>query len=344
MKESINDNIFLTFEDERDDLISEFSAGLKFGDPLAKRRTNFFAEAGVISKQYAELDEYNVENPYFDLSLRHGLGRLSLNLGYSFIMEQASFTDLSLTASGGFVDYFKHSPRLELNVDLNRFLLELAYSYDLNAYDEGDFRASSSYKEDIVSLTGLVKIFPKTYAFLEYDRRWKGYYKGGPVERYHDEYWLGVRGKISPKIRGLIKFGYEQGHFPQEDKSSSTVNIKLNYKASQRLICNLEVERGVGASLVSADELNLNQYFGLGLTYLPPFNKKLRLNAKVSIDSNEYQSGREDKKHSFVLASQYNLSKWFTIAGEYKFSQKASNSTAAEYENNIMSLKLTTKF
>ena len=344
VKESLNDNIFLTFEDERDDLISELSAGIKFGDLTNRKKTNLFAEAGVISRHYAELDEYNVENPYFDLSLRHGLGRLSLNLEYSFIMNQASFTDLSLTASGGFVDYFKHSPRLEFNIDLNRFLLELAYSYDVTAYDEGDFRTSSSYKEDTVSLAGLMKVFPKTYAFLEYDRRWKGYYKGGPAERYHDEYWLGVRGKISPKIQGLIKFGYEQGYFPQEDKSSSAVNIKLNYRISRRLICNLEVERGVGVSSVSTDELDLNQYFGLGFVYRPPFNKKLRLKARVSLDSDEYQSGREDKKYSFSLSSQYNLNKWFTIAGEYVFRQKTSDAVSAEYENKIMSLKLTTKF
>jgi len=343
-KESVNDNIFRTSEDIEGDLVSELSAGVKFGDPTSGKKTIIFADGGVVFEQYAEHDEHNVENPYFDLLISHGLGQFAAALEYNFIKDQSSFTDLSTTAREGFVDYFQHKSKLNFDVDWNRFLWQLAYSHKEIAYEEGEFRLSHSYKEDLAGFTGSLKLFPKTYVFLEYDRKWKDFNKGGDVDRAHDEYWVGLNGKISSKVKGLIKFGYEEGHFPEEHKSSSAVNIDLEYQTSKRLAYNLEIERGVGSSSVSTDELDHSQRFALGCTYLPPFNKKLKLIAKISLDSDEYESGREDKGYNFTLTSEYSLKQWLKFIAEYQFEKDDSDVTLAEYKNNIVSFKIVSEF
>jgi len=345
LKESFNDNIFRTSEDIEGDLVSELSAGLKFGDPVSEKKTIIFADGGVLLKQYSEHDEHNVENPYFGLMISHGLGQFAAGLEYTFIKDQSSLTDVSNTAREGFVDYFQHYSRLNFDVNWNRFLWQLAYSHNEEAYEEEDnFKTSHSYKEDLGSFTGSLKVFPKTYFFLEYDRTWKDYNKGGSVDRAHDTYWIGINGKISPKVNGLIKFGYEEGHFPEEHKSSSAVNINLDYKASKRLAYNLEIERGVGSSSVSSDELDHSQRLALGCSYLPPFNKKLKLMARISLDSDEYESGREDKGYDFVLSSEYSFKHWLKLIAEYQFEKDDSDVTLAEYENNIVSFKIISEF
>lgn len=341
---SINDNIFRTTEDIEGDLITTVSPAIRYGDPVSRKKTNIFAEAGMALKSYSEHDEHNVANPYFDLLLSHGLGRFALFLDYRFLKDQETLTDLSTTAAEGMVDYFQHYPKLELDVDFNRFLWELAYSHQEKAYRKDEFKATHNYKEDVFSFAGSLKIFPKTYLFLEYDRRWKDYSKGGKVDRDHDEYWLGLKGDLTSKIKGVVKFGYEEGHFPEETKSSSAVNINLNYKASRRLTYNLEIEQGIGTSTVSTDELDSSQRLALSCSYLPPFNKKVRLAAEVSFDFNEYDSGREDKAYGLILASEYRLKTWLKIIGEYEFKKEDSDITLAQYKNNIATLRLIMEF
>jgi len=344
VKTSINDNIFRTTEDIEGDFITTISPTIEYGDPTSKKKTNISAMAGVSFKGYSEHDEHNVANPYFDFLFSHGLGRFALVLDYEFLKDQETLTDVSTTAAEGFVDYFEHHPRLELNVDLNRFLWELAYEHQERAYREDEFKATHNYEEDTFSFAGSLKIFPKTYLFLEYDRRWKDYNKGGRVDRDHDEYWLGLKGKISSKIKGLIKFGYEEGHFPEEDKSSSAVNINLNYAVSRRLSYNLEIEQGIGTSVVGADELDSSQSLALRCAYLPPFNKRMLLRAKVSFDFEEYDSGREDKSYGLVLSSEYKLREWLKAIAEYEFKKEDSDITLAQYKNNIVSLRLNLEF
>ena len=344
IKESANDNIFRTYQDTKSDFITEVSPGLKYGDMHSERKTNIFVDTGVRVRKYAKYNEYGVENPYFDLLFSHNLGHLGLTLDYKFLKDQETFTDLSTTAQEGFVDYLKHYPKLSLDIDWNRFLWELDYSHLYKVYEEGSFKVSHSYKEDTVGFSGNLKVFPKTYFFLEYDRRWRDYTKGGDVDRAHDEYWVGVKGDIFSKMKGLAKFGYEKGHFPQKDKSSTAINVNLNYQASRRLVYNLEIERKIGSSSVSTDSLDRTQSLALTCRYFPPFNKKLQLAAKISLGFDEYESGREDKDYGFSLTSEYSLNSWLKLTGEYKFVEENSDITLAQYKNNITSLKLSFEF
>lgn len=344
LKESINDNIFLTTEDIEGDLVTEISPGLRYGDPSSQKKTNVFADAGILIKQYAEHDEHNVENPYFSFLVSHGLGQFALTLDYQFIKNQDTFSELSTTPVEGFVDYFEHYPKLSLDIDWNRFRWELAYLHRNKAYEEGGYRTTHSYKADTASFTGSLKIASKTYAFFEYDHEWKDYYKGGRADRERDAYWFGVKGDISSKIKGLIKFGYEEGHYPEEHNASNAVNIKLDYLFSHKLIFNVDVEQGVGSSSVSDDELDSYFSFGFGCRYLPPFNRKLQFNTNVALEFNEYESGRQDKEYNILLGAEYALAKQLKLIGNYEFMKKASDATLGERENNIVSLKLLTEF
>ncbi|MCF7908139.1 MAG: outer membrane beta-barrel protein [Candidatus Omnitrophica bacterium] len=344
LKTTINDNIFLTTEDIEGDFVTEISPGVRYGDLSSQKKTNIFVDTGILVKQYAEHDEHNVENPYFSFLVSHGLGMFALTLDYRFIKEQATLTDLSLTTDEGFVDYLEHYPKLSLDVNWNRFRWEMAYLHRDKAYEEGDFRTTHSYKADTVSFTGSLRIASKTYAFLEYDHEWKDFYKGGSVDRDRDEYWIGVRGDIFSKIKGLIKFGYEEGHYPEEHVSSNAVNINLDYLLSRRFILNVNAEQGVGASSISTDELDSYSNFGFGFRYFPPFNRKLKLISNVSFNFDEYESGRQDKQYNILLSSEYTLTKQLKIIGNYEFEKIGSDSTLAEHDNNIVSLKLSMDF
>ncbi|MDD3296140.1 MAG: polysaccharide biosynthesis/export family protein, partial [Candidatus Omnitrophica bacterium] len=288
--ESFNDNIYLTNENTTSDFITVIKPGIKYHKVTSsEKRTDIYLDAGAKAMVYSDVSANNTINPYAKFLLNYGLGKLGLKANANIAKNQETYTDLEATALGGLVDYWNSGYGANLNIDLNRFVWDLRYRHDYRVYENEPFKSASTYTDDVSSLTGAVRIFTKTYFLLEYSNRWRRYPKHGAEDRVHDTYWAGIRGKISPKINGTIKFGYEKTKYDSgERKTGSDIFIKLSYQPSNRVTYNLDVEKGIGASSMIDEDLNDAQVYRLGWNYVPAFNKRLMFRSSIDYGYYDY--------------------------------------------------------
>ncbi len=345
LKETFNDNIFLTNKDSASDLVTTATVGMQYDEKIWQRKTYLYVDAGTEIKNYSRYDQYNTLNPFGAFFLNYGLGKHRLGAKYSFKRDQRPLSDFRTTNLRDLVNYWVREYSVSFFEDLNRFSLKGEYEHSSESYQEDELEGNNAFEKDTISLIGSLKAFSQTYLFLEYAHDWKEYPKSGKTDRQGNNYWLGLRGKISPKIKGLIKLGYEENEYDDAgDADSNTVQIRLNYAPIRRFNLDLTATREIGESELSSNELDYTQSFALRCNYLPPFNKKLILRSRLLYEFEEYESGREDSEYSLRLTTEYRLKKGLKITGEYTFEKVFTDDDRNEYDNNIFTLKLVAEF
>ncbi|MBU1113315.1 MAG: outer membrane beta-barrel protein [Candidatus Omnitrophica bacterium] len=344
-KVSFNDNIYLTESDTAEDIITEITPGIKYENFSKQKRLRILLDGGIRFKNYVQENQHDTGNPYGNFVFSYGLGRMSFDLENDYKKDQSEVSQITTGSQGDLIDYRQNRTKAKVNLDLNRLAWDFWYSHFFRTYDRGRHQLTGNYDEDFIGIAGAWKVFPKTLIFLEYDHRWLDYFKGGKLDRNYDMYWIGVKGDIFTKLKGVAKAGYEQGHYEDEStKSGSTVSLNLNYQASPRITYDLTIERSIGDAEIDNQVSDGTQKYTLLCNYLPPFNKKLRLSAGAAYGFNEYESSREDNAYSLKFLSEYELRSWLKLTGEYEFNKLVSTENAAEYNNNILSLKLISEF
>jgi len=344
-KTVFNDNVYLNKSDEEADLVNEISMGLYYRPKTKwlkkdRQRTEFFFDLSSDALGYNSSSGNSSSFYHGKLYLSHKItDKYGCNLYYKRDSAPHAAADLFGTQEQELITNVIQKYGTQFNAAWNRFPWDLRYEHTDSYYDSETYE-SSEYSRDIYSLNSYARILPKTHLILNYNRGDVGYILDGDQDYDYNEYWLGVRGVISPKITGLVKLGW--GNFDYVDgtnKDREEVNVRLAYRLAPRLIFNTKVYRREDVSTLTTESSETSTVYSWGLKYLPTFNKKVILGLDLSYGEKDYASDRKDEMFSLGLNATYKLRKWLSFEGGYKFKERTSTSDTAGYKNNIFALE-----
>ena len=241
------------------------------------------------------------------------------------------------------VYYWRKPYGAKILADWNRIPVEFEYTHTADSYPE-DYQASNVIT-DKFTLTNYFNAFTKTQFLFSYDYERDKYPYRITGDTTTSTYWTGVKGKLSPKLRGLVQVGYSVRD--PEDASQeeiTTVKANLDYQLSRALSATLAINRQYDITPYDNQSYVKTLGTNLSLLYKPYFNKKLSFGTGVGLTQYKYSLDRSDSLYEYRLFSEYAWRKWLKFVGEYEYSYRMSDEDFYEYKNNIISMKLVSEF
>lgn len=346
--EEFNDNLFQFKGDQTVDYITKFYPGMIFKnksfDDNNNRKPEIYLNGGMESLRYARENQFNDQTPYGRGSFRFNLGRMDFYTYADAKRNRNSTSSLNEEDLKEFIDSWQYNYGQDFKLDLNKVDLELQYNHVEYSYLGAEVKMSN-HTRNVLAMRDSFKISPKTKVFVEYAHGWIDYNKNTASNWDYDKYWIGLNGKISPKINGLVKLGYTFTKAKNvKDINGKGANIQLTYKASPRLNYRIDLVNAIGDPNLLSDSVTRSKGASLGLSYLPPWVKKLRLNTDVSYwqRGTDYQT--RDNFFQLTCTPEYMLKRWLKISLAYNFEQRMSKTKSHEYTNNTLDLKVTAEF
>lgn len=346
-QQEYNDNIFKTNQNEETDTVTEISLGLSYVPKVSlikKRKLDLFFDLKGGALGYYSNSSSNTG----DLALRLGLNyiltkKYGLFFDYSLSKQQLTASEVSTGGSRRqFVDFWLYNMGVKFQAGWGRF--PWAIQYRRVTPDYGSDFAASEVITDTVSLSGNIRLLPKTNFLWGYDL--------GKVEypnRVSDDYdffklWIGARGKLSSKIKGLVRVGFGEYDYSDRTKDTEEIKVKLDYNFSRRLLINFSADRSLVVSPFTIDSSSQETSLSLSCKYLPPFNKNIILSMYSSFRSNDFESGREDETWAYGFNMKYGFKRWGVFGFSYEHNERESNLQTENYTQNIFSLNAKVSF
>lgn len=341
LETTYTDNLFLSETGIKGDVINVISPGLKFilGEQVpGKDNDRLELDMGVAANVFSYNPRLNRQQPYGRLSAQVGRGNNKFILDSSFRKDYAVNSSLT-TGSSGLTNYTLNDTNVIWGYEKKRFGFDLGYNRTAYLY-AGRYKASNSYTDQTYMLTGFFQYFPKTRLLVEYDYGRVDYTKTASTtndNRYH-RLWVGVKGNITKKTSGLVKYGYEARDYKgKKDKDGDTVKVELEHKYSRRTSLLFSVTRGLKEATTISDTFDEGLDSSLRLIYV--FNRRLSMTSGFSYINDKYKSGRKDYTYSPLVYLQYNFQKWLKMRLGYKYQERDSNQVDNSYKNHVYSLE-----
>jgi hypothetical protein len=337
LETTYTDNLFLNESGIKGDVINVITPGMKFvlGEQApGKNKDRLELDMGVAANVFSYNPRLNRQQPYGRLAAQAGRGNNSFTVDYSFKKDYSVNSSIS-TGTSGLTNYILNDLNVAWEYEKKRFGFDLSYSRTAYVY-AGRYKASSSYTDQTYTLTSFYQYFPKTRLFVEYDYGRLDYTKTSSTtkdNRYH-RLWVGVKGDITKKTSGLVKYGYEARDYKGlKDKDGDAVMVELKHNYSRRTSLFLTVTRGFKESTNIAETFEEAFYSSLRLTYL--LNRKLSLTSGFGYNNDKYKSGREDDSYIPFIYLQGNFKKWIRMRLGYKYQERDSNRVGNSYRNHV---------
>ena len=348
-----NDSIFLSgggvtnipIRPKEDDLVVTASPGVKFqyGTESANLIT---LEYGFDQIFYTGHSENDTQQHRIDLSSRYEFGKFRLTGRDSIAFLSSplgggAYTDVNRAADRNFI-----LDRRQTTLD-HQLLFD--YSDKTDAYGQFHFQETDfDNTTTLLDVNTLRGSLGSTYKYSEllgiftegfygqtavspnvgnFSGAWSQFYGG----------FVGVRGELTPKIRGSVKLGYEQREFPSADTgiSSPAFDITLDYALGPKTSFALPYSRRTSASVQFADQsfvfdtVNFSVNQGLGTSgkwttfgsvrYDGATYDELPELGKLTSANSIFYPERQDMTLSFALGLIYQPQPWCLVTLGYEF-------------------------
>ena len=348
VKSTYDDNIYLTKKNRESAFINTLDMSLKYNPDFIFKKghtsISFDINGGPNTNMTKKRTFIKGKGGIKSL-LRYKRNKYTTALGFNLTKDYTSSTELKTGAiiPSSLVDYWKRTYLCLFSIDWNRIPVDISYEHSEYVYEKN--HKSSNSTKDLISLTNYYKIFPKTRLFSSFDYEVSNSPKKKDARIITYTFWGGIKGKISPKIDGLIKGGYKF----ENSKSKADVNIQtilanLDYKMTTRLFHSIEIERNLETSIYEDEIWRKTNRIRLYSSYLPAFSKKLRIGSSLSFTNYKYSSNRKDNLYEIGLSSSYLFRKDLTLSGRYDFTYKDSSIEDNSYKKNKITVEITKRF
>lgn len=154
-------------------------------------------------------------------------------------------------------------------------------------------------------------------------------------------YHVGVRWDATAKTSGEIKVGtfdkdFDSAASLDDDGTSYEGSITWEPQTYSRLIVGLSqlpYEASTGDSFYTSSLVSLD--------WEHDFNSKLALNLNVSSGTDDYSGAREDDLFNAGVGINYQFRRWLDFGLKYNYSDRDSNVSTADFEDNLFMLTAT---
>jgi hypothetical protein len=209
--------------------------------------------------------------------------------------------------------------------------------------------------EYVGTATGYYQLFPKTsifgefnYGKIEYDNN------STNSDSDYQQYRLGVKGDIAPKLSGVAKAGYKATSYDVTSKKNFkgfSAYLNLIYNLSERTTLNAFIERSSEESSYATN--NYFEYNKIGLKVDHELLAKLFLVGTGGFQLNKYPEEttesavtekRQDKIWDGTIGLRYELKEWVNIETNYEFKERDSEFSTYDYKDNRYTVKIDLMF
>jgi len=267
------------------------------------------------------IDQFNKRNEVNDNGIYEGIDKYQDNL-FSYIMV------------------YDPSEKFRLRFDYSNYNLE--YDDNINAYRD---RIDNSFSTYI-----FYRVKPKTSVFVEYEFSDIGFDTNTDSDSVENRYYTGLEWDITAKTRGRIKAGYINKDFDQEnvedqDGFSYEIQTQHNFTPKRGLQVNGFRRFNESTMLDSSTFLAT----GVSAAWLQRFTEKWSGTFRASFTNEKYKGDvtfngisdeRDDDLFSASPALRYEFRKWMIFDLGYVFTQRDSNFTTFDYDNNTIFFRI----
>lgn len=348
-----NDSIFLSgggvtnvpIRPQEDDLILTASPGIKlqYGSQTANLVTFEYTLDNVFYTGHSDND---TRQHRLDLESRFQFGKFELT-------GKDTVDFLSSPLGGGAYTDPNQATRRDFILDRRQISLEhkllFDYSEKTDAYGEFEYKETDfEQTTTLFDINNLRGSLGGTYKYSEnlgfFTEGFYGQTGVSPNSNSTPGAWsqvyggfVGVRGELTPKIKGQAKFGYEQREFPSADVSNSSpaFEISFDYAVGPKTTLGLSYSRRTSSSVQFANQtyvydsvgLTVNQFIGSSgkwmafgnvryddatFDQLPPENE-------ISPQTRAIYPERSDMNLSFGLGVLFQPRPWCAFTLGYEF-------------------------
>jgi len=264
---------------------------------------------------------------------------ISLTMSDSFSKKAAAESTIDTGGGTDYIDSINNSFNAVLAYQKRRFGAELGFNL-AQLYYEANRQAQNSVDRSL-TLTALFTppAMPKTSFLIEGDVGKVVYPKAetDSGDAIYAAAWLGVRGKIAPKVRGSIRVGRQARDYKgEEDTDDLTASVDLTYEASKRTSCNLQISRSGVESLYRNGGLSnaLSETVSFSVTHAPA--RKWSLGSAFSYSSSGYNTGQSSYSYSLAPNISYAFRPWLNMGINYTHASTQSHLAASTKTNTYV--------
>jgi len=346
IEETYDDNIYLEDSNEKDDWIITISPGLRINGEL--REHEFAIEYRAEFLDYSDYKSNDTDKHYFGGSAKFRFPEgWSLNIKENFVKTY----DPATSEQTALEDRTRNDVSIILGYDKTENLnFELGYE---NITDDYKNLSDLDKSENVATLTGYYKLFPKTSILLEYAYGDITYDNPTNSNSTYNQVRAGLKGELFNKLSGTIKFGYQERDYEdsaKKDFDGGVLYSSLIYDVSRRT--QLEFNGKVGVTESSYTSNNYYDFYEFGLAAVHELTGKWKISLDMSYGENDYPvettetitAKREDEIFAQKVGLDYQLNEWVGTKLEYQHKERASNHTAFDYKDNKIIFKIMAVF
>lgn len=362
-----DDNIFLSKENEEDDLIHKISPGIVFS--YTRDHDNFFfAGYNLDVVIYSDFDENNYEKhvPFVSFGMKTPAG-FYLKAEDRFVKTADPYGTETQYNIGVQTERWHNTGNVTVGFEFaRRFAIEGTYQNYMERFDETVDEWQNRF-DHVGAFSFLFNVSPITsvlaqvqYTKAEYDEQSDGINYANGIQ-WNDsnsqnyelyDYYLGLRFRPGGKLSGEVKFGYGEKKFESEidpfgrkyeDRESWIAQTKIDYWPTKRTLISGVLSRGHKG----APDIHSTSYLDtlIRLTFRHAVSERFSFFVVGEWNNNDYSNEYPTmpKKYYNIYGGRAGLDiaimKWFSLGVEYTHTRKeASNDyyDYDEYENNIM--------
>lgn len=311
-----------------DDFIFTASPGLEYS--RNSRNFGIQASAGVSFIKYADNDQFDDENFFFDFSLTPG-ARMETSrfvISGDLLFSNETRSDDSV---GSVVTVMNYGASGQITYNPNsKYSITGGASYGREDPDSGQFSEKDRYG---ASLTVQVPINESSsarvgvsYEKLESDT------SVSDNETY--TYFAGLSGNILPKVAGTIDVGIQQQELDTGgDEKSPYLSAGLEWTASERTQVILDASKSLGTTI----DDRTSETLSVTLTGRHQLSRSWSASAYAGYIEDKYSGpglldNRTDEETFIGAGTSYQLVEWGSIGLDFRYSDQASTLDTFEYD------------
>lgn len=353
VEQKYDDNIFLEPKNqEDDDWITTTILGFGLKMPLVPGREEDF----ILKLKYdADFIKFwdNTKQDRFDHNI---LAIADLKFANDFtlkIRDQFQKTaDPPNSETTSLEKRFRNSSQAVLGYMREKIGFDFGYE---NTRDDYNNLNDLDRYEHVFTTTGYYQLFPKTSILGEYNFG-KIIYDNNNTnsDSEYQQYRLGIKGQIAPKLTGLVKAGYKKTDYKDSSKkdfTGFTTFVNVTYDLKERTTLNVYAERGSEESTYSTnnyfeydkgglklDHELLERFFLVGGGYYQ-LNKYPDQTTEGSVTAR-----RKDKVWDGTVGVRYEIKEWVNMEANYEFKKRDSKFSTYDYKDNRYTVKINFMF
>jgi hypothetical protein len=354
LRETLTDNVFSTSTDERHDLISALTPGIKLLYPFRTHQLDFDYHAVLTRYKTYSGDRTNDQFVTGTVDLKFG-SLVDLKLSDVFMKNHYP---RSSSATGIIEKYTNNTAKASLAyqlADRSKVQLDLGQA-------SWSFQDQASYfrdrRENLFAGYFFYRFQPKTSAFVEFDRMKAAYstLSVPPLDNTMDSGLLGIKWEITRRSEGTVRIGKTWKDFKDasvQDYDAWTGSLDINHRFDELNAVKVKALREINEANLQGTRFYVTTGASVELTHR--FGYRLSGIFSGSYGTDKYSDPvldpvtltMKDRKDDTLLVGlglKYAVKEWLDVGVDYLNRNRDSNINSSDYSEHRYSFTVSAAF